>query len=169
MENPSFSHRFHNFLGVSGSIILFAVIVAYARNPKWNGAANAPGPVSAGVAVETVALATPSLMSVSSIASNPEEAVPTVGPQLVAQGKTLYDSFCAACHGTAGKKRSPLLTGSDIFDDESAYGTDDGTMRRLIEEGIIDVGMVPWKSVLTTEQIDSLVAYIGSEHYTKNG
>ena len=169
MENPSFSHRIHNFIGVSGSVILFAVIVAYARNPGWNGTKTTSEPISADIAVETIAQASPGPIPTSFVATSSEEAVSTISPQLIAQGKTLYESFCAACHGIAGKKRSPLLTGSDIFDDESDYGTDDATMRRLIEEGIIDVGMVPWKSVLTAEQIDSLVAYIGSEHYTKNG
>ena len=166
MENPSFSHPVYNFLGVSGTILLFAVMVMYARMPGNKEAdiqqkVSVVADVSVGVPVET-----PEPVIAVAVEMAAAEAPVTVDPQLVVQGKTLYDMYCAACHGLAGKKRSPLLVGSDIFDDESAYGTDDATVRRLIEDGIIEVGMVPWKSVLTAGQIDSLVAYIASEHYT---
>lgn len=162
MENPSFSHPVYNVLGLSGTVLLFAIIVAYARLSDRNEATVKPLAESLSeVSASSAQASTPVVLEVAEVATG--EAPPAIDPQVIAQGKGFYDAYCAACHGLAGKKRSPLLVGSNVFDDESVYGTDDATIRRLIEDGIIEEGMVPWKSLLTAEQIDSLVTYIASE------
>ena len=84
-------------------------------------------------------------------------------------GKHLYKHYCAACHGSSGKGNGvnsdhlgdvhPTdLTGSSIdkLDDEEIY--------EVIAGGgaAVDISyyMPPWASVLSKEQIHSLIAYI---------
>jgi cytochrome c5 len=152
MEKPSFSHSVYTFVGISGFIILFAIIVAH--NPVTTL------PERSGKIHKTPVQSVMTATGRDSSGVNPD-----IDPAILNQGKSLYQTFCAACHGMPGVQRSPLLAGSDVFDDVSVYGTDAGTIKRLIEDGIIEVGMVPWKSVLTGDQVDSIVAYILSQRY----
>jgi aldose sugar dehydrogenase len=67
-----------------------------------------------------------------------------------------YQLFCAACHGEdlAGGQ------GGSLVDDEWKHGSTDADIARVITYGIPDLGMVPYKGVLSDEQIRAMVIYI---------
>jgi aldose sugar dehydrogenase len=67
--------------------------------------------------------------------------------------KDLYIQYCASCHG----QNMEGGQGSSLIDDVWKHGSSDADIARVIREGIPDLGMVPWKDVLTEEQIRGLI------------
>ena len=68
----------------------------------------------------------------------------------------LYQTYCAACHGEDLRGGE----GESLIDDVWKYGGTDEDLTRVISEGILENGMIPYKGVLTPEQIRALVIYI---------
>jgi mono/diheme cytochrome c family protein len=78
-------------------------------------------------------------------------------------GLTLFENYCAPCHGVDGKARTPAgrkLKAKDLA--ESKLGDED--VRRQIREGWKDPRgtekMPPFKQKLTTDEIDAIIAYV---------
>ena len=67
--------------------------------------------------------------------------------------KDLYVQYCAACHG----QNMEGGQGSSLIDDEWKLGSSDEEIANVIRNGIPDLGMVPWKDVLSEEQIRGLI------------
>lgn len=67
-----------------------------------------------------------------------------------------YQLFCAACHG----EKLEGGQGGSLIDDEWKHGQSDADIAKVITYGIPDLGMVPYKGVLTDEQIRAMVIYI---------
>jgi cytochrome c oxidase cbb3-type subunit 3 len=88
----------------------------------------------------------PVKLAVGRIPGNPEE------------GKTLYQSTCARCHGTETQRSSAVHLFNPVF----LQTASDGFVRHAITEGRPPTSMVPWKTALTPTQIDGLVAYLRS-------
>lgn len=70
--------------------------------------------------------------------------------------KDLYLQYCATCHG----QNMEGGQGSSLIDEVWNYGSSDAAMAKSILEGVPDLGMVPWKGVLTDQQVRSLVILI---------
>jgi glucose/arabinose dehydrogenase len=71
----------------------------------------------------------------------------------------LYTERCAACHGTdAQVGRAP-----NLFDDQWTRAKDDEGIAGVIAQGVPQTEMVPFKDVLTDEQIWQLVAYLRTQ------
>lgn len=70
--------------------------------------------------------------------------------------KDLYLQYCATCHG----QNLEGGQGSSLIDDVWNYGSSDADITKTILEGVPDLGMVPWKGVLTDQQVRSLVILI---------
>ena len=70
--------------------------------------------------------------------------------------KDLYLQYCATCHG----QNLEGGQGSSLIDDVWNYGSSDADIAKIILEGVPDLGMVPWKGILTDEQVRSLVILI---------
>jgi aldose sugar dehydrogenase len=71
----------------------------------------------------------------------------------------LYAERCAPCHGTdVIPGRAPTL-----FDDQWTRGNDDESIARNISNGIPTTEMLPFKDLLTEQQIWQLVAYIRTQ------
>ena len=68
----------------------------------------------------------------------------------------LYALHCAACHG---KNLEGGQSGS-LLDDEWKYGSTDEQLRNIISDGIPDTTMIPWKTVLSGDQIRAMVIYL---------
>jgi glucose/arabinose dehydrogenase len=68
----------------------------------------------------------------------------------------IYEANCASCHG----QRLEGGLGSNLIDGVWKHGGTDQDIRRTIENGIPDMGMVPYKETLTPEQIRGLVVFI---------
>ncbi len=75
------------------------------------------------------------------------------------QGKTLYQSTCARCHGTEMQRSSAVHLFNPVF----LQTAPDAFLRHAIAEGRPPTSMVPWKTALTPPQIDGLVAYLRSK------
>lgn len=67
--------------------------------------------------------------------------------------KDLYLQYCATCHG----QNMEGGQGSSLIDGVWKYGSSDEDIARVIREGVPDMGMVPWKDVLSEEQIRGLI------------
>ncbi len=70
--------------------------------------------------------------------------------------KDLYIQNCATCHG----QNMEGGQGSSLIDDVWKYGSSDEAIAKIIKEGVPTLGMVPWKDVLTDEQVRGLIILI---------
>ncbi|WP_017160061.1 c-type cytochrome [Xanthomonas phaseoli] len=147
--------------------------VAGSAAPASSPAAAMPN-LAAGPAPDPATPATPP----ATIVPIPKGPEVKVTPELVAEGKKIYFSAgCNACHGgTGGGGMCPPLT-NDIW----VYGSDDDTLRTLINEGtaaIITHGktrvghekvvgqMPPFAPVLKSGDTEKLLAFIHSINKT---
>ncbi len=95
----------------------------------------------------TLSLLLLALLPVSMFAQN------KIGTGAVAE---LYQENCMACHGEALKGG----LGPSLVDDVWIQGDSDEDIARVIREGVVLKGMVPYGNVLSTEQVRSLVIFI---------
>lgn len=173
--------------GVRASLLLPVLAVAACGKPPASSAPAAadatPAPASAPAPVPppsspaaTVADASAAAPATAPAAVTPVPKGPPVQvtPELVAEGKKLFFSIgCNACHGgTGGGGMCPPLT-NEIW----VYGSDDDTLRALINEGtpgmvahgLPRVGhervvgqMPPFAPVLKPGDTEKLLAFIHS-------
>lgn len=87
-------------------------------------------------------------------------------PASVAAGKTLYDTQCSSCHGTAGKgdgKMAAMMNPpkpSDLSDGTWKHGATDGEIFTLIRDGSKGTAMRGYATRMQTEQIWNVVNYL---------
>jgi cytochrome c oxidase cbb3-type subunit 3 len=77
-------------------------------------------------------------------------------------GKNVYVAKCAMCHANAGEG----LIGPNLTDDYWIHGAKLEQIRTVIENGVLEKGMLAWKGQISATEIDSVVAYIRSLHGT---
>jgi cytochrome c oxidase cbb3-type subunit 3 len=75
-----------------------------------------------------------------------------------ALGKDIYVAKCMLCHGDKGQG----LIGPNMTDDHWIHGGNPTDLRRVILEGVPAKGMLSWKPILKSEEIDSVIAFIWS-------
>jgi cytochrome c oxidase cbb3-type subunit 3 len=93
---------------------------------------------------------------------------PPPAPELTeqqSQGKTLFEKNCAFCHGADGTGKNWI--GSflqphprDLTVEQWAQEVTPERLRTVIRDGIPNTTMSAWRTVLTAEQIDTLVEYV---------
>ena len=83
-------------------------------------------------------------------------AVPMSHEQILAGGKVTFDKICYVCHGKFGEG----LVGPNFADDYWIHGGNPEDLKKIIVDGIIDKGMLSYKSQLNNKQIDQVIAYI---------
>lgn len=106
--------------------------------------------------------------------------VPIAGPvqaahaQAAPRGKTVYDKWCAECHGAKGAGDGSAATYMlprprdftkgvyQIRTTASGELPTDADIRRVIDEGMPGTAMPEWKTRLTSAERDDLVAYLKS-------
>jgi cytochrome c oxidase cbb3-type subunit 3 len=76
----------------------------------------------------------------------------------MAAAKETFATRCAACHGPEGQG----LVGPNLTDDYWIHGRTLTDIRRTIDVGVPDKGMVPWKDQLKPEDIAAVTAYIAT-------
>lgn len=82
-----------------------------------------------------------------------------VGDQkYIGKGKEIFTSKCAACHGQKGEG----LVGPNLTDNFWIHGGSLSAIKAVIENGVLEKGMLAWKAMLPQEDIKSLIAYIHS-------
>ena len=86
-----------------------------------------------------------------------------------AEGKTIYDTNCAACHGAEGKGDGVAAQAldpkpRDLSDAEFTSTVSNEHLYKVISEGGGAVGlsplMAPWGGILTEAQIWDVIAFI---------
>lgn len=93
------------------------------------------------------------------------------GAQTIAEGKKLYASYCAACHGDQGKGDGVAARSLPV---KPADHTDGAVMNQLSDKFLTDIiakggsavnksGFMPaWGSSLNNKQVSDIVAYVRS-------
>ena len=77
--------------------------------------------------------------------------------QALAQGKAVYESKCAACHG--GELQG--LIGPNLVDEYWLHGMGKLTeISQVVKKGVLDKGMPGWESMMKPTEISSVVAFI---------
>jgi len=89
-------------------------------------------------------------------------AKPMTQEEILAGGKTTFDKICYVCHGKFGEG----LVGPNFTDDYWIHGNRPEDLKKVIVDGVIDKGMLSYKSQLSNKQIDQVIAYILSLHGT---
>ncbi|HEY8661084.1 MAG TPA: c-type cytochrome [Hanamia sp.] len=91
---------------------------------------------------------------------NPEAA----NPASLKSGHTLYEAYCAPCHGTKGKGDGPasasLHPKPADHTSPSVQAESDGTLFYKISEGHAHTAMPPFKAVLSPDQRWAVINYI---------
>lgn len=83
-------------------------------------------------------------------------AQPMSPEQTLAAGKVTFDKICYVCHGKFGEG----LVGPNFTDDYWIHGNKPEDLKKVIVEGVIEKGMLSYKSQLSNKQIDQVIAYI---------
>lgn len=78
--------------------------------------------------------------------------------EMIEAGAATYTANCAACHGQEGGG----LIGPNLTDAYWMHGGTTLDVYRVIAEGVLEKGMPAWRSVLSSEQMAQLVAYVES-------
>ena len=78
----------------------------------------------------------------------------------MARAEKHYQTKCASCHAN----QMQGLIGPNLVDNYWIYDKgDNATLVKLIQDGIPDKGMPPWKGIIKDREIMELVAYIKSK------
>jgi cbb3-type cytochrome c oxidase subunit III len=85
----------------------------------------------------------------------------------IAAGKKLYDDNCAECHGESGKGDGPRAPYSNpeppnLTDAEWKYGSSDGDIFTIIQNGAKDTDMPSFKKDIPEQQTWHVVNYVKS-------
>jgi len=79
-------------------------------------------------------------------------------PAAIAKGKDVFSGKCAPCHGVTGGG----VIGPNLTDESWIHGGSLVDIKRVIEVGVPEKGMLAWKSMLSQEDIRAVVSYIRS-------
>ncbi len=84
------------------------------------------------------------------------EAAPMSREQTLAAGKEVFDKICFVCHGKFGEG----LVGPNFTDDYWIHGNKPEDLLKVVNEGVLDKGMLSYKSQLSQAQIKNVIEYI---------
>ena len=76
----------------------------------------------------------------------------------MAKAKETFVARCAVCHGPQGQG----LIGPNLTDDYWLHGGRPTEILKIISDGVVEKGMIPWKDMLSPPEIRALAAYIGT-------
>ena len=82
--------------------------------------------------------------------------------QTLKEGQQIYTTRCLACHGGLGEG----IVGPNLTDDYWIHGGKITDMHKVVVNGVLEKGMLPWKDQLTPQQINAVVAYVWTLHDT---
>ncbi|UCD24265.1 MAG: c-type cytochrome [Gemmatimonadota bacterium] len=88
------------------------------------------------------------------------EAEFVLSAEAVAEGESIFQTYCVACHG------ANMLggIGPNLLDDEWIHGGTSEDIVRIITDGVPEKGMVPWGPVLGSDQVNRVAAYVISRN-----
>lgn len=83
-------------------------------------------------------------------------AAPMTQEQILAAGKITFDKICVVCHGKFGEG----LVGPNFTDEYWIHGGRPEDLLKVINDGVLEKGMISYKSQLNKTQINNVIAYI---------
>lgn len=83
-------------------------------------------------------------------------SAPETPEQMKAAGKVIFEKNCVVCHGKFGEG----LVGPNLTDDYWIHGGRPEDLKKTITDGVLDKGMLSFKSQLSNKQIDQVVAFV---------
>jgi cytochrome c oxidase cbb3-type subunit 3 len=86
---------------------------------------------------------------------------PSTDAAVLANGRQVYDKYCAACHRADGGG----LVGPNLADDYWIHGRTYADSVKIIWDGVPAKGMITWKTVLKPDEIQAVSSYL----YTLRG
>lgn len=75
---------------------------------------------------------------------------------ITTKGREIFVGKCAVCHGQGGEG----VVGPNLTDKFWIHGGKAIEIRTVVTNGVVEKGMVPWKGVLSDDDINNVVAYI---------
>lgn len=84
------------------------------------------------------------------------------GADAVNRGKEVFAANCAVCHQPEGGGS----IGPNLSDDYWIHGGRITDVKKIIQVGVLEKGMLAWQGVLTPEQLNQVVAFVWSLHGT---
>jgi cytochrome c oxidase cbb3-type subunit 3 len=79
----------------------------------------------------------------------------------LANGKSIFDAMCVACHGLSGGSM-PGGVGPNLTDEYWIYGGGTANVVKVINEGVLAKGMIPFKNTLSEQQVMEVASYVMS-------
>lgn len=93
------------------------------------------------------------------VESSPQELAALAGnAQVLASGKQVFVTNCAACHKADGGG----LIGPNLTDNAWIHGATLPEIHKTISEGVLAKGMPNWGKLLSSDQVDAVSAYVAS-------
>lgn len=94
--------------------------------------------------------------------------------KMAQKGGKLFEDNCAFCHAADGSGKNWIGTflephPRDLTDSLFMSSMSKERMRHTIREGLINTSMPAWKSVLSVEQIEEIIAFINEAMYPMSG
>lgn len=85
--------------------------------------------------------------------------------KLLEEGKTIYDTNCAACHGVSGDGAGPAAVAltpkpRNFVQGQFKYGGDDASLTKTVQNGVKNTAMPAWKDSVNPEQTKAVIAYL---------
>lgn len=136
--------------------IIYSVIYAFNIGPIGNGKGRIADYEASIAAYEAQKPQDTGPLSASEIAAFAAD------PAVQEAGKSVYGSYCAACHAPDGGG----LIGPNLTDNYALHGGTPADIYHVVDVGVLDKGMPPWGKSLKPEQLRSVVAYVVSLHGT---
>ena len=88
--------------------------------------------------------------------ASPESGNKMSAEETIQLGKQLYNVNCSACHKTDGGGS----IGANLTDSSWIHGGEPSDVQNVIENGVLDKGMPPWKEVLRPNEVQAVVAFV---------
>lgn len=79
-------------------------------------------------------------------------------PALLAAGSATFSRLCMPCHGPEGQG----LIGPNMTDEYFIHGWTLPDLYRTISEGVPEKGMISWKTQLSRQEMEQVVAYVAT-------
>lgn len=82
------------------------------------------------------------------------------------QGREIFVTRCASCHGASGRGDGPLAKGlngpkpRDFIADEWKYGTRPDQVLKVVTDGVPGTSMSAWKSAYSADELKAVTAYL---------